>query len=162
MIDTSNYSVRLATAADVPALHRLVRAAYREHIGRGLNFTGTYQDERITRERMEGNDVYLVCQGSETIATVTLGRDEEKDGVFGLYVMQLAVTPMLKRQGLGRLLLKLAEERGREQGADFLRLDTAMPATHLVALYQSEGYHVVDEVQWEGKAYRSYIMEKRL
>ncbi|MBT9133798.1 MAG: putative N-acetyltransferase YvbK [Firmicutes bacterium] len=162
MVDSSAYSVRLATEQDVPALHRLVREAYREHIARGLNFTGTYQDESITRERMEGNDVYLMCQGDEIIATVTLGRDEEKDGVFGLYVTQLAVTPSLKRQGLGRWLLRLAAERGREQGAAFLRLDTAMPAAHLISLYQSEGFAITDEVQWEGKAYKSYIMEKRL
>lgn len=162
MSDKSAYSMRLATEHDVPLLHRLVRAAYGEHIARGLNFTGTYQDEQTTRNRMEGHEVYLVCRGEEIIATVTLGCDERQDGSFGLYVTQLAVSPACKRQGIGRGLLKFAAERGRERGGAYLRLDTAIPATHLVSLYQSEGFRVIDEVQWEGKAYRSYIMEKQL
>ncbi|MBS3984715.1 MAG: GNAT family N-acetyltransferase [Selenomonadales bacterium] len=162
MSDLSAYSVRLATEADLPALHRLVREAYSEHIARGLNFTGTYQDEQTTRERMEGNEVYLVCRGEEVIATVTLSSDESRDGSCGLYVTQLAVSPTYKRQGIGRWLLRYAADCGQERGAAFLRLDTAIPATHLVSLYQSEGFRVIDEVQWEGKAYRSYIMEKQL
>ncbi|MBT9175845.1 MAG: hypothetical protein DDT20_00145 [Firmicutes bacterium] len=74
----------------------------------------------------------------------------------------MAVAPELKRQGPGRWLLQFAAARGREQNAALLRLDTAMPATHLIALYESEGFSIVDEVQWGGKAYKSVIMEKLL
>jgi len=162
LTDMSAYSVRLATEQDASALHHLVREAYSEHIARGINFTGTYQDEQTTRDRMVGNAVYLVCKGEEIIATVTLGSDQGQDGSPGLSVTQLAVAPLWKRQGIGRWLLRFAAEQGRKQGAAFLRLDTAIPTTHLVSLYQSEGYRVVDEVQWEGRAYKSYIMEKQL
>lgn len=161
-MNRTDFTVRLAEESDVPQLHSLVRAAYQELADMGLNFTGTYQDEETTRARMAGKDVILLCRGEEIVATVSLGLDDDHDRPPALYVTQFAVLPTLKRQGIGRWLLGLATEKARELGLPCLRLDTAIPATHLVALYQSDGYTVVDEVQWEGKTYRSCIMEKRL
>jgi hypothetical protein len=43
-----------------------------------------------------------------------------------------------------------------------MRLDTALPTTHLLKFYLDTGFQVVDEVQWTGKNYRSGIMEKHL
>jgi ribosomal protein S18 acetylase RimI-like enzyme len=155
-------TLRSATDADVPALRRLVNAAYRELADRGLNFTGTYQDEATTRERLRDAEVFLLCDGDELRASICL-RVLPADGErLCLYINQLAVHPEHKRRGLGTQLLDLAEARATERGLDTLRLDTAIPAAHLVSLYAARGYVVVDEVQWEGKTYRSYVMEKRL
>jgi ribosomal protein S18 acetylase RimI-like enzyme len=151
--------VRLATDADVPALRRLVNAAYRELADLGLNFTGTYQDEAITRQRMRDAEVFLLYRDGELVASlsVTVKGDEPH-----LYINQLAVRPDRKRQGLGRYLLDLAEARAHVSGVSLLRLDTAIPATHLVEMYRQRGFRVIGEVQWEGKTYRSYVMEKTL
>lgn len=154
--------IRLAVDSDVPALRRLVNAAYSELADMGLNFTGTFQDEEETRERMMDNDVYLLFLGDELIGTVSLEvvMDEGEKPV--LYISQLAVAPAYKRRGLGRFLLGLAEDKAREKGIKLLRLDTAQPAEHLVTLYQSCGFVIVREIQWRGKVYKSYIMEKAL
>jgi ribosomal protein S18 acetylase RimI-like enzyme len=77
-----------------------------------------------------------------------------------LYSSQLAVAPAYKRRGLGRFLLGLAEDKAREKEIKLLRLDTAQPAEHLVTLYQSCGFVIVREIQWRGKVYKRYIMEK--
>ena len=61
-MDTSSIQFRLATDADVPALRILVNSAYQQLADLGLNFTGTYQNEDITRERMVNNDVYLAYE----------------------------------------------------------------------------------------------------
>lgn len=79
-----------------------------------------------------------------------------------LYLNQLAVDPRHRGKGIGRFLLGLAEERANERGVPRLRLDTAVPAAHLVSFYRSVGYEVVGEIQWPGKIYRSFILEKRL
>jgi len=152
--------LRLATDDDVPALRRLVNAAYGELADRGLNYTGTFQDEEITRERMQGNDVYLASLGEKLIGTISLELQDEDQPL--LYISQLGVLPEHKGQGIGRKLLLWAETVARTKGASRLQLDTAVPAVHLVSLYQSLGYEVIDEVQWRGKSYRSYVMEKKL
>jgi ribosomal protein S18 acetylase RimI-like enzyme len=151
--------VRLATDADVPALRCLVNSAYSELADLGLNFTGTYQDEAITRERMLGAEVFLLYRDGELVASLsaTIKGDEPH-----LYINQVAVRPDRKRQGLGRYLLDLAEARASASGLSHLRLDTAVPAAHLVEMYRQRGYQAIDEVQWDGKTYRSCIMEKRL
>jgi hypothetical protein len=43
-----------------------------------------------------------------------------------------------------------------------MAVDTAEPATHLVAWYARLGYRPVETVQWRGKKYRSVIMSKTL
>ncbi len=48
------------------------------------------------------------------------------------------------------------------QGYGELALDTAEPATHLVALYEKQGYRPVGTVDWPGKVYRSVVMSKVL
>lgn len=153
-------TLRLASDADVPELRRLVNAAYKELADMGLNYTGSFQDEKITRERMEGHEVYLAYQGDLLIATISLEVQEEEPPV--LYISQLAVHPDHKRQGLGSYLLGYAEQVALEKGILRLQLDTATTATHLVQLYTSLRYQVIKDVHWEGKTYSSYIMEKHL
>lgn len=45
---------------------------------------------------------------------------------------------------------------------DRVRLDTAIPAEHLVRWYGARGYTKIGEAQWRGKTYRSVILEKKL
>lgn len=127
----------------------------------GLNFTGVTQDEETTRRRMQGRDVFVIERDEGLVGTVSLSvRDE--DGVRFGYVNLLAVDPSERRHGLGAELMAVAERRAKELGLDRVRLDTAIPATHLVRWYTARGYAPVAEAQWEGKTYRSVIMEKRI
>lgn len=155
--------IRLATQDDAPALRQLVNAAYRELADMGLNFTGTYQDERITIERMRDAEVYLIHLNGELIASMNLSIKEMDDSDDRcIYIHQLAVRPDQKRQGIGSYLMDLAEKRAMRDSISKLQLDTAIPAKHLVSMYQRLGFTPIKEVQWEGKTYKSYIMEKRL
>jgi len=155
--------VRLASHLDAPALRRLVNTAYKELADRGLNFTGTYQDEEKTIERMRGAEVYLLFREDDLLASITLeARPATEEDHACLYINQLAVHPNQKRRGLATYLLELAEARARSLCLEHLRLDTAIPATHLVEMYGRRGYRVISEVQWDGKTYRSFVMEKSL
>ncbi len=155
--------IRLATHDDVPAIRHLVNAAYQELADMGLNFTGTYQDEEITIERMQDAEVYLLHRNAELIATMNLSIRELDDGAGRcVFIHQLAVRPDQKKNGIGSYLMDLAEQRALNAGISKLQLDTAIPAKHLVSMYQRRGFAPIKEVQWEGKTYRSYIMEKSL
>lgn len=153
--------VRLAGESDVPALRLLVNAAYRQLADMGLNFTGTYQDEQVTRERMQGREVYLVFWEQELVGTVSVHVKLLESRQL-LYINQFAVSPLHQRQGIGSFLLRLAEQRASELGQEALQLDTAAPAEHLVTMYAKAGYQIIEEVHWPGKTYNSYIMEKQL
>jgi uncharacterized protein len=155
--------IRLAKSKDVQAIRQLVNSAYSELAEMGLNFTGTYQDEQITIDRMRNAEVYLLHRGGELVASMNLSikeRDDHHDRC--VYIHQLAVRPDCKRQGIGSILIKLAENRALCAGIEKLCLDTAVPAKHLVSMYLHRGFVPIKEVQWDGKTYRSYIMEKRI
>lgn len=151
--------VRLAGEADVPALRVFVNAAYRQLAALGLNYTGTYQDEQVTRERMQDKEVYLAFLDHELVGTISLHVEQQRQG-WVLYISQVAVDPARQRQGIGNFLLQLAEQRAIELGTLAIQLDTAIPATHLVNMYTKAGFQVIEEVYWRGKTYRSYIMQK--
>ena len=157
----SELFIRLAAEDDVPALRVLVNSAYRQLAEMGLNFTGTYQDEQVTRERMQGKDVYLAFLGDQLIGTISLEVEQKEQGQV-LYINQFAVAPAYQRKGVGGALLRLAEQRAVELGLCALQLDTAVPAKHLVDMYHRAGYRVLSEVHWRGKTYNSYIMQKQL
>lgn len=157
-------ALRFAIADDthVAPLRRLVNAAYRGLAEMGLNFTGTYQDDALTRERMQGKEVHLLYLAEELVGTVSLEDTVDDHGERVLYLGQLAVLPAFQSLGLGRVLMRLADNSAQEKGIRRIQLDTAVPALHLVRFYQSEGYVIVETVQWEGKTYQSHIMEKVL
>lgn len=157
----SSLRVRLANEADVPALRLLVNLAYLQLAELGLNATGTYQDEQITRERMRGVDVYLAFLNDRLVGTISLGVESTEQGPV-LYVSQLAVDPAHQRLGIGGTLLRLAEKRATELGLRNLQLHTAVRAEHLVSMYSKAGYRVTGEVRWPGKTYSSYAMQKRI
>ena len=68
--------IRRATTDDVSAIRRLVNDAYRELEDLGLNFTGTYQDEQTTFERMQGAEVYLLYRQNELVASINISLKE--------------------------------------------------------------------------------------
>jgi N-acetylglutamate synthase-like GNAT family acetyltransferase len=155
-------TVRRATDADVPALRRLVNMAYRDLGDMGLNFAGVDQDDDLTRRRMRGREVYLLVTNEDLIGTVSLElKESPSEGSF-VNVLQLAVHPQHQRQGIGSRLMGLAERRAKELGVSIVRLDTAIPATHLIGWYATRGYVSINEMQRPGKTYRSVVMEKRL
>jgi N-acetylglutamate synthase-like GNAT family acetyltransferase len=78
------------------------------------------------------------------------------------HLHQFAVDPSRQGEGLGHRLVDAVEAWARKHGYRAIALDTAMPATHLRALYAKRGYQDVDNVQWSGKTYRSVVMVKAL
>lgn len=153
-------ALRRATDAEVPQLRRLVNAAYRVLGDMGLNYTGVTQDEAVTRRRMRTGEVYLLEHQGELVGTVKLELRRPPRDVAHVYLSQLAIEPSHQRQGLGRRLMALAEERAREAGVHQVRLDTAIPAEHLIRWYEALGYAKIGEVQWPGKTYRSVVLAK--
>jgi len=154
-------SVRRATDDDVPALTRLINAAYRALGEMGLNFTGVTQDEATTRMRMNGCEVFVIERRDTLIGSVKI-RIRDDDGLRYAEMTQLAVDPAQQLGGLGTRLVGLVEKRAMELGVDRVRLDTAIPARDLVRWYERRGYAAMGEIQREGKNYRSVILEKVL
>lgn len=153
-------NLRVAEDRDVPALRKLVNEAYKELSDQGLNYTATYQDEQITRDRISTGRAFLLEFEDEVIATILLSEENHFTKRKTAYIGQFAVKSALKKMGLGTMLMDYCENLAKSEGFEGLQLDTAKPAEHLVKWYQSRGFKIVGEVKWDGKSYESYIFEK--
>lgn len=61
------------------------------------------------------------------------------------YVANVAVSARERRQGVGRLLLRYAEKKAREQGCSFISLEVRVSNESAIGLYLSEGYEKIGE-----------------
>jgi [ribosomal protein S18]-alanine N-acetyltransferase len=59
------------------------------------------------------------------------------------HLMRIATSPEHRRQGLGRMLLRAAIERGRASGCDHMTLEVAASNDAAIELYAGVGFSVV-------------------
>lgn len=159
---------RLAPTDSLADLTALLNRAYKQLLDMGLRYVATWQDEQVTRRRIENAECWVAEQGGRIVGTITLyppGRgkghafyerpDVAKIGQFG-------VEPGLQGTGIGSRLMDRVEERARELGAAELAGDTAEPAEHLHRFYARRGYRLVGRTRWEVVNYESVILSKTL
>ena len=71
----------------------------------GLNYPAIYQDEAVTRERISHGQAFVLEKNFELVGTALFSVKNYFTGRNTGYVSQLAITPTLKRAGLGSLLM---------------------------------------------------------
>src|SRR5690242_10098817 len=124
--------IRAAQPADVPAIERIVAAAYTPYI------------DRIGRAPAPMTADHHDLVGTTDHVYVTV--DEDDGQIVGVVVLvdSVAVAPGRQGHGHGRALLAFAEHRARERGCGEVRLYTNAAMTENLALYPRLGYVEVD------------------
>ncbi|MGN6527031.1 MAG: GNAT family N-acetyltransferase [Burkholderiaceae bacterium] len=149
-------------------LTALLHRAYARLGAMGLNYTAVDQPPEKTAQRLGSGTCFVATDGAALVGTILVHPTYEandcdyftRPGVACVH--QFAVEPSLQGAGVGRALLRHAEGWARAAGFGEVAMDTAEPATHLVAFYARQGYGRVGHVQWPGKVYRSVVLAKRL
>lgn len=149
--------VRIAQSADAQAIGRLLH-----------DFNTEYGDltpgperlaERIAELLTEGDTAVLLAgRGPDGLAVLRFRRSIWTPGLE-CYLAELYVVPAKRRRGLGRALMLAAIEHARQQGADYMDLNTADTDTAARSLYESLGF-----ISTEGKAGapQNYYYEREL
>lgn len=165
----SEIKIRLLEQGDsIEELTFLLNRAYSGLSRDGLNFTATDQDSETTKRRISEGECWIAELDAGIVGTVMLvfGGDDHDPPTYlepGVaHFGQFGVEPEVQGNSIGTELLKHIECRARELGATVIALDTAEPATRLVAYYERQGYSTIATHQWGGKTYRSLIMAKPL
>lgn len=80
------------------------------------------------------------------------------------YVANVAVSKAERRKGIGRLLLRYAEEKARERDCSFISLEVRVSNRPAIALYESEGYEKMGERKnfYSSPTENALIMTKNL
>ena len=150
-------------------LTELLHRAYAELASQGLRFTATDQKVETTIRRVESGQTWVAEIDGRVVGTITLyiGAKEWQPRYYAnegvAFFGQFGVDPSARGLGIGLLLHQKVVELAREQGLRELALDTSDKAHHLIKLYESWGYKVVDRHEFGGTInYASVIMARHL
>jgi len=159
---------RLARSDSLDDLTSMLHRAF-SGLGRmGLNCAGIDQTPGRTGARVRlGECLVAVCAG-RIVGTATLHKPERRSAccwyrradVASLH--QFAVDPSFQGTGCGVALLRAATGWASEHGYLELALETPSQATHLLGFYRSQGFRVVDELQFPGRSYRSSVLSRSM
>jgi GNAT superfamily N-acetyltransferase/quercetin dioxygenase-like cupin family protein len=138
--------VRDAGASDLPAVRRVLLAAYQEYAATlPPAVFGRYLNDILDVEGRAGDGEVLVAErGGRVMGTVTYYPDASREG-FGwpagwAGLRALGVDPGARGLGVGRALLAACLERAEAAAAPVLCLHTAEFMTAAVALYEQAGF----------------------
>ena len=140
-----NETISRATIDDIPQLLRLVNSAYR---GESAKKGWTHEADLIEGEkRIDERSLQLLLQdpnatilkfttGSEIVGCVYL---EKQHG--NLYLGMLSVSPQIQAKGIGKKLLKAAEDHARQLQCNAIEMTVISVRHELIAWYERNGYH---------------------
>lgn len=126
-------AVRPARLEDAPGIATCVCLAYVQYIERIGRQPGPMLEDYA--EVIRQFQVHVAVAGANVLGAIVLKLTPE-----GFYLDNVAVRPAVKGQGIGRMLLKLAESEARRQGYGSIYLATHELMTENRALYARVGY----------------------
>ncbi len=133
-LSRSNSPIRPATFADVPALTRLINAAF---VVESVAFDGDRVNEQGVRGYMN-TGTFLVLEDVAGLSGCVYVECDRQRSYLGL----LSVAPRRQGLGLGRRLVAEAEKFARESGCLVMDLRVISPrAKQLLPFYLRLGYH---------------------
>ena len=154
---------------DMSLLTDIIRSGYAKRAANNLRFWATHQTVEDTAKRFRSGHGLIAEIENRIVGTLTV-RPPQPDSEITLYrdpatwtLCQFAVMPPLQGFGIGRQLHDAAIEHVHASGGRVVALDTAAPATDLIALYLRWGYAVVGEHDWRPHTnYLSVVMSRKL
>ncbi|MEV4314953.1 GNAT family N-acetyltransferase [Actinocrispum sp. NPDC049592] len=161
------FELREFVVGDAPGVTRMLHRAYAELGEQGLRFAAIDQDEATTLERASGGSSWVLTDGGDIVATMTITyppelsiqRMSREARVPGrTWLNQLAVDPGHRGEGLASRLWAVGRRWSRSVGASHVGLNTAIPAASLIELYEHWGFRRCETIQWPTKPYPSTVM----
>jgi len=139
---------RVATLADVPALHVLVESAYR---GDSAKAGWTHEADLLDGQRTDQaaladiiadptQTILIAESNADVIGCVQVADKGVRDGIRIGYLGMLTVKPTLQSAGLGRTLIEAAELHARKFDAECMEMTVIRQRRELIDWYIRRGY----------------------
>lgn len=145
-------TIRPATPADIPALHRLVERAYR---GDSARQGWTHEADLLGGQRTDvaalgdiiadpAQRILIATGADDLIGCVQISQKNDNSAYLGL----LSVEPDAQAGGLGKALIAAAERTARaEFAAKTMEMTVIRQRSELIAYYERRGYALTGEAR---------------
>jgi GNAT superfamily N-acetyltransferase len=151
MIPPTSFHLRTATLADVPRIALLVNSAYR---GATSRQGWTTEAHLLDGQRIDEAGVREMLAAPGAAMLLCFNEREELLGSFyahatapKVYLGMLAVNPTGQAQGVGKFLIKAAEDYGRAHGCTVSKMTVISVRVELLAYYERQGYRSTGETE---------------
>jgi GNAT superfamily N-acetyltransferase len=138
------FRLAFATLAEVARLTALVNSAYR---GDSSRQGWTTEAHLLDGQRIDEEGIREMLAVPEAAMLLCLGEDDELLGSFyahptggKVYLGMLAVAPTGQGQGVGKFLIRAAEDYGRQDGCTVSKMTVISVRSELIAFYERLGY----------------------
>lgn len=147
---SSPMPVSIATIEDIPALVSLINSAYRgEASKKGWTTEADLLEGELRTdiptliEIMSRPDaVILKYTTAEKVITGSVFLEKQERG---LYLGMLSVSPLQQAGGIGKQLMKAAEQHAREKNCPCIFMNVISVRSELIAWYERLGYQLTEE-----------------
>jgi ribosomal protein S18 acetylase RimI-like enzyme len=140
-----DHTISAAIIEDIPQLLRLINSAYRgEEAKKGWTHEADLiegslrtDEDSLVQLIQKTNAVILKCsQNKKIIGCVFLEKNDDQ-----LYLGMLSVSPEIQAHGIGKKLLKAAEDYGKANSCHVIEMTVISIRHELIAWYERHGYH---------------------
>lgn len=137
----------------------LMHESFEERLQQGLNFTCSRMTESEFRAAMEKGTVFVAMDedSGELLGTVTVTIKTDSKGRTYAYHEYLAVSPKAKHLGVATRLAEVWKVYARENGAQYVKSDTATRAESSVKWHLKNGFQIYGVKAFRTTNYVSYI-----
>lgn len=146
-------TLRRAELADVEAITGLVQVAYSSYIARIGKPPAPMLDDY--RQVVVDAEVHVALAGTQVVGVLVLEREGDE-----MLLANVAVSPVYKGRGIGKVLMQLCEARSRQVGCSAVRLYTHERMTENIEIYRRLGY--VETHRAEEQGFARVFMRKDL
>lgn len=137
--------ISTSTPEDVPLLEKLINSAYR---GEESKKGWTTEANLLEGKRIDADGIEKMMTGADAVILKCCNNDNDLVGCVYLkkndnkmYLGMLTVSPTLQAAGIGKKILKAAEDHAEENSCGVVEMRVVSVRPELIAWYQRHGYH---------------------
>jgi len=138
--------LRRATQGDVNGIVTLVDDAYGPYIARMGRKPGPMLDDY--RHVVEQTEAFVVTEDEAIVGLLVMRKEEDDE----LLLINVAVLPRRKGQGIGKMLMTFCEQHALELGCPAVRLYTHQLMVENIEIYKKLGYRETHRATNDGFA----------
>ena len=148
--------IRKATTEDIDAILSITSACTKDLIFKEIfQWSEEYPSKETFKNDISNNWLYVVVENNKTIGSITIA--PKMDEVYrsvkwltitsnNLYIHRLAIDPKMQGRGYAQKLMDFAENYGRQNNYESIRLDTFSKNKRNQKFYEQRGYVRLENV----------------
>lgn len=146
------HDIRKCVSADTQAVYHVIKECAAWLSAHGMEHWNSYYTEELVTKKLQETTIYGLSEGPDLIGVVSFSErppsyynrsdlSNFKDyAAPAVYMSMLAVRPTFQGRGLASELMRHAEEKVRESGVRYVRLDVIREYEDLNDFYARRGY----------------------